>query len=256
MALPAVAVVRLQAGLGRHSRLRPAVRPDRRRRLRHLVGRDAAPDAAAAASPRGCSRRRCARRSRLGAVTTSLQASAPGQRGLPVPRLPRPRRHGHVGVAQADQGAAPAVKAVVPALDCTSAVFPDSLPESRGPPPIGRNPVAGLNDSGTSLGLVVVLFLVLASEFVNGWTDAPNAIATVVSTRVMSPRAAVAMAVDLQLSRCPPHGHGRRQHDRRNRQARPGPASRSPSSARPSSASSSGAWSPGASAFRRARATP
>lgn len=44
-------------------------------------------------------------------------------------------------------------------------------------------------------GLLVVLALVLASEFVNGWTDAPNSIATVVSTRVMSPRAAVLMAV-------------------------------------------------------------
>lgn len=27
-------------------------------------------------------------------------------------------------------------------------------------------------------GLVIVLLLVLAAEFVNGWTDAPNAIAT------------------------------------------------------------------------------
>lgn len=43
--------------------------------------------------------------------------------------------------------------------------------------------------------LIVVLFLVLAAEFVNGWTDAPNAIATVVSTRVMSRGTAVAMAV-------------------------------------------------------------
>ena len=43
--------------------------------------------------------------------------------------------------------------------------------------------------------LVSVLLLVLAAEFVNGWTDAPNAIATVVSTRVMSRGAAVAMAV-------------------------------------------------------------
>ena len=45
-----------------------------------------------------------------------------------------------------------------------------------------------------TIGLVIVITLVLASVFVNGWTDAPNAIATVVSTRVMSPRAAVAMA--------------------------------------------------------------
>jgi PiT family inorganic phosphate transporter len=44
------------------------------------------------------------------------------------------------------------------------------------------------------LGLAVVLALVLAAEFVNGWTDAPNAIATVVSTRVLSPSRALAMA--------------------------------------------------------------
>ena len=42
--------------------------------------------------------------------------------------------------------------------------------------------------------LFLVLFLVLGAEFVNGWTDAPNAIATVVSTRVMTPRAAVFLA--------------------------------------------------------------
>jgi len=42
--------------------------------------------------------------------------------------------------------------------------------------------------------LIPVLFLVLAAEFVNGWTDAPNAIATVVSTRVLSPSRAVVMA--------------------------------------------------------------
>src|SRR5919108_1292599 len=45
--------------------------------------------------------------------------------------------------------------------------------------------------------IVLVLVLVLAAEFVNGWTDAPNAIATVVSTRVLSPGAAVVMAVVL-----------------------------------------------------------
>lgn len=50
-----------------------------------------------------------------------------------------------------------------------------------------------------SLFLVVVLFLVLAAEFVNGWTDAPNAIATVVSTRVISPRLAVVLAVVLNI---------------------------------------------------------
>ena len=45
-----------------------------------------------------------------------------------------------------------------------------------------------------SIGLVFVLLLVLGAEFVNGWTDAPNAIATVVSTRVLSPYQALMMA--------------------------------------------------------------
>ncbi len=47
--------------------------------------------------------------------------------------------------------------------------------------------------------LLIVLLLVLAAEFVNGWTDSPNAIATVVSTRVLSPSAAVAMAAVLNI---------------------------------------------------------
>jgi PiT family inorganic phosphate transporter len=45
--------------------------------------------------------------------------------------------------------------------------------------------------------LLIALMAVLAAEFINGWTDAPNAIATVVSTGVLSPRTAVAMAVVL-----------------------------------------------------------
>ena len=40
-----------------------------------------------------------------------------------------------------------------------------------------------------------VLFLILAAEFVNGWTDAPNAIATVVATKALKPKTAVALAV-------------------------------------------------------------
>jgi PiT family inorganic phosphate transporter len=47
--------------------------------------------------------------------------------------------------------------------------------------------------------LVVTLLLVLAAEFVNGWTDAPNAIATVVSTRVLKPSQAVVMAAVLNI---------------------------------------------------------
>jgi PiT family inorganic phosphate transporter len=50
-----------------------------------------------------------------------------------------------------------------------------------------------------SLGLALVLLLILGAEFVNGWTDAPNAIATVVSTRSLSPLQAVAMAAVLNL---------------------------------------------------------
>lgn len=50
-----------------------------------------------------------------------------------------------------------------------------------------------------SLALFVALILVCASIFVNGWTDAPNAIATVVSTRVLSPRVAIIMATIFNL---------------------------------------------------------
>jgi PiT family inorganic phosphate transporter len=54
--------------------------------------------------------------------------------------------------------------------------------------------------AGFSPELIVVLLLVLAAEFVNGWTDAPNAIATVVSTRVLSPLWALAMATILNIA--------------------------------------------------------
>ena len=46
-----------------------------------------------------------------------------------------------------------------------------------------------------SVALVILVVLMLGVIFVNGWTDAPNAIATAVSTRVISPRNAVMMAV-------------------------------------------------------------
>ena len=48
--------------------------------------------------------------------------------------------------------------------------------------------------------LILVLILVLASEFVNGWTDAPNSIATVVSTRVLTPFQALVMATALNVA--------------------------------------------------------
>jgi PiT family inorganic phosphate transporter len=46
-----------------------------------------------------------------------------------------------------------------------------------------------------TFGFLVFAFVaILAFEAVNGWTDAPNAVATVVSTRVLTPAAAVVMA--------------------------------------------------------------
>ena len=42
--------------------------------------------------------------------------------------------------------------------------------------------------------LFVTVILTLSVILVNGWTDAPNAIATCVSTRAMTPRAAIMMA--------------------------------------------------------------
>ena len=46
-----------------------------------------------------------------------------------------------------------------------------------------------------TIALLVALATVLAAEFVNGWTDAPNVIATIVSTGVLAPRPAIIMAV-------------------------------------------------------------
>jgi PiT family inorganic phosphate transporter len=45
-----------------------------------------------------------------------------------------------------------------------------------------------------SVTLIIIILLVLAVIFVNGWTDAPNAIATAVSSRVLPPRLAVILA--------------------------------------------------------------
>lgn len=46
-----------------------------------------------------------------------------------------------------------------------------------------------------SIALVVTVVLVMGVIFVNGWTDAPNAIATAVSTRVLKPNIAIGIAV-------------------------------------------------------------
>ena len=50
-----------------------------------------------------------------------------------------------------------------------------------------------------TVGLILVLLLVLAAEFTNGLSDAANAIATVVGTRVLTPAKAVIMAAVLNL---------------------------------------------------------
>ena len=47
--------------------------------------------------------------------------------------------------------------------------------------------------------LLITVVLTMGVIFVNGWTDAPNAIATCVGTRAMSPKAAVLMAAVLNF---------------------------------------------------------
>lgn len=49
------------------------------------------------------------------------------------------------------------------------------------------------------MDLWLVILMAYLFEFANGWTDAPNSIATVVSTRVLRPLPAVAMAAVLNL---------------------------------------------------------
>lgn len=51
-----------------------------------------------------------------------------------------------------------------------------------------------LNQLTTNMPLLITVILTLGVILVNGWTDAPNAIATCVSTRAISPRAAIIMA--------------------------------------------------------------
>ncbi|MBR0597428.1 inorganic phosphate transporter [Sinanaerobacter chloroacetimidivorans] len=50
------------------------------------------------------------------------------------------------------------------------------------------------NQLSSNPALVITTILTLGVVLVNGWTDAPNAIATCVSTRSMGPRAAIIMA--------------------------------------------------------------
>lgn len=50
------------------------------------------------------------------------------------------------------------------------------------------------------MALWITMILVLGVIFVNGWTDAPNAIATAIATRVLAPRTAITMAVMCNFS--------------------------------------------------------
>lgn len=51
-----------------------------------------------------------------------------------------------------------------------------------------------LHELTTNLPFLITAVLTLAVILVNGWTDAPNAIATCISTRAMAPRPAILMA--------------------------------------------------------------
>ncbi len=49
------------------------------------------------------------------------------------------------------------------------------------------------------LTIILAFLLALAFQIVNGWTDAPNSIATAISTRALTPRAAVSIAAIFNL---------------------------------------------------------
>ncbi len=51
-----------------------------------------------------------------------------------------------------------------------------------------------LSQLGSNPALLIITLLLMGVILVNGWTDAPNAIATCVSTRAINPRAAIIMA--------------------------------------------------------------
>jgi PiT family inorganic phosphate transporter len=48
--------------------------------------------------------------------------------------------------------------------------------------------------------LVFIIVLIIIGEVVNGWTDAPNAIATVISTRALTPRVAILLATSFNIA--------------------------------------------------------
>ena len=65
--------------------------------------------------------------------------------------------------------------------------------------------------------IVFLVVLALAFDFMNGFHDAANSIATVVSTRVLRPHYAVAWAAFFNFIAFLFFGLSRRQHDRHGR---------------------------------------
>ena len=51
-----------------------------------------------------------------------------------------------------------------------------------------------ISQLGSNPALLITVILTLGVILVNGWTDAPNAIATCVSTRALRPKPAILMA--------------------------------------------------------------
>ena len=51
-----------------------------------------------------------------------------------------------------------------------------------------------ISQMGTNPAFLITVILTLGVILVNGWTDAPNAIATCVSTRALKPKPAILMA--------------------------------------------------------------
>src|SRR4051794_22430160 len=61
------------------------------------------------------------------------------------------------------------------------------------PPHLLASQIAGV-ETTTFVFVVIIIIVALGFDYTNGFHDAANSIAAVVSTRVLSPRAAVALA--------------------------------------------------------------
>ncbi len=68
--------------------------------------------------------------------------------------------------------------------------------------------------------IVVIVLIALAFDFINGFHDAANSIATVVSTRVLTPRAAVLWAAFFNFVAFVGVRPARRQHHRQGHHRR------------------------------------